>query len=163
MQSLVFLATARVFFLAEKEGFEPSLRFPGLLPEQWSPFGQLVYFSIPTSGGVIHLNKIGGESGIRTHGSCESPVFKTGSLNHSDVSPQAERHQAHQTRVLSYHIRRAMSTVFRKKPGPRGPGPFPVTRKMRARQLWSRRAGSAVPNCWAIYWDLQNTGCFLPL
>ena len=105
----------------------------------------------------------GGESGIRTHGSCESPVFKTGSLNHSDISPQAERHQAHQTRVLSYHIRRAMSTVFRKKPGPRGPGPFPVTRKMRARQLWSRRAGSAVPNCWAIYWDLQNTGCFLPL
>ena len=105
----------------------------------------------------------GGESGIRTHGSFESPVFKTGSLNHSDISPQAERHQAHQTRVLSYHIRRAMSTVFRKKPGPRGPGPFPVTRKMRARQLWSRRAGSAVPNCWAIYWDLQNTGCFLPL
>ena len=29
----------------------------------------------------------GGESGIRTHGSCESPVFKTGSLNHSDISP----------------------------------------------------------------------------
>ena len=29
----------------------------------------------------------GGESGIRTHGSFESPVFKTGSLNHSDISP----------------------------------------------------------------------------
>ena len=29
----------------------------------------------------------GGEGGIRTHGSCESPVFKTGSLNHSDTSP----------------------------------------------------------------------------
>ena len=29
----------------------------------------------------------GGESGIRTHGSCESLVFKTSSLNHSDISP----------------------------------------------------------------------------
>ena len=32
--------------------------------------------------------KGGGESGIRTHGSFESPVFKTGSLNHSDTSPK---------------------------------------------------------------------------
>ena len=31
--------------------------------------------------------KSGGESGIRTHGSFESPVFKTGSLNRSDISP----------------------------------------------------------------------------
>ena len=31
--------------------------------------------------------KGGGESGIRTHGSCESLVFKTSSLNHSDISP----------------------------------------------------------------------------
>ncbi len=30
---------------------------------------------------------VGGESGIRTHGSFESPVFKTGSLNRSDISP----------------------------------------------------------------------------
>ena len=30
---------------------------------------------------------IGGEGGIRTHGSFESPVFKTGSLNRSDTSP----------------------------------------------------------------------------
>ena len=29
----------------------------------------------------------GGESGIRTHGSCESLVFKTSSLNRSDISP----------------------------------------------------------------------------
>ncbi len=29
----------------------------------------------------------GGEGEIRTHGSCESPVFKTGSLNRSDTSP----------------------------------------------------------------------------
>ena len=31
--------------------------------------------------------EMGGESGIRTHGSFESPVFKTGSLNRSDISP----------------------------------------------------------------------------
>ena len=31
---------------------------------------------------------IGGESGIRTHGSRESLVFKTSSLNHSDISPK---------------------------------------------------------------------------
>ena len=29
----------------------------------------------------------GGEGGIRTHGSCESLVFKTSSLNHSDTPP----------------------------------------------------------------------------
>ena len=31
--------------------------------------------------------RYGGEGGIRTHGSCESLVFKTSSLNHSDTSP----------------------------------------------------------------------------
>ena len=31
----------------------------------------------------------GGEGGIRTHGSCESLVFKTSSLNHSDTSPSS--------------------------------------------------------------------------
>ena len=38
--------------------------------------------------------KGGGESGIRTHGSCESPVFKTGSLNHSDISPHRFQSEA---------------------------------------------------------------------
>ena len=33
------------------------------------------------------LKRYGGEGGIRTHGSCESLVFKTSSLNHSDTSP----------------------------------------------------------------------------
>ena len=41
-------------------------------------------------GNITHSvvgEKGGGESGIRTHGSCESLVFKTSSLNHSDISP----------------------------------------------------------------------------
>ena len=42
----------------------------------------------------------GGESGIRTHGSCESPVFRTGSLNHSDISPNRLPAQMQE---LSYH------------------------------------------------------------
>ena len=33
------------------------------------------------------LKKVGGEGGIRTHGSFESLVFKTSSLNRSDTSP----------------------------------------------------------------------------
>ena len=40
----------------------------------------------------------GGESGIRTHGPFGSPVFKTGSLNHSDISPNLETVQ---TQALS--------------------------------------------------------------
>ena len=65
-------------------------------PLAGAPLHQLEYFStvrrLPTvcffrifSYG---FRKSGGESGIRTHGSQnESPVFKTGSLNHSDISP----------------------------------------------------------------------------
>ena len=36
---------------------------------------------------LLPKRKDGGEGGIRTHGSLESPVFKTGSLNRSDTSP----------------------------------------------------------------------------
>ena len=42
----------------------------------------------------------GGEGGIRTHGPCGSPVFKTGSLNHSDISPHETIAQMQE---LSYH------------------------------------------------------------
>ena len=50
----------------------------------------------------------GGESGIRTHGSFESPVFKTGSLNHSDISPRPISDQMQQ---LYYHIKAQLSTA----------------------------------------------------
>ena len=36
---------------------------------------------------TFNSHLLGGEDGIRTHGSNESPVFKTGSLNRSDTSP----------------------------------------------------------------------------
>ena len=52
--------------------------------------------------------KSGGESGIRTHGSFESPVFKTGSLNHSDISPRPISDQMQQ---LYYHIKARLSTA----------------------------------------------------
>ena len=39
-------------------------------------------------GTSAHYKKGGGESGIRTHGRCDTPpVFKTGSFNRSDISP----------------------------------------------------------------------------
>ena len=49
------------------------------------------------------LLEVGGEEGIRTLGSDESPVFKTGSLNHSDTSPS--------TRLL-YLFSPSLSTLF---------------------------------------------------
>ena len=52
---------------------------------------------------VLTLKKCGGEEGIRTLGSFESPVFKTGSLNRSDTSP-------FQGRLLSYHFFEPLST-----------------------------------------------------
>ena len=72
------------FSLAEMEGFEPSRHFRTLLPEQGSPFTTWVHLQ----GLRITVGGVGGEDGIRTHGSDESPVFKTGSLNRSDTSPR---------------------------------------------------------------------------
>ena len=46
---------------------------------------------------------VGGEDGIRTHGSDESPVFKTGSLNHSDTSPGLAGFFDSQTSKASTH------------------------------------------------------------
>ena len=64
-------------------------------PLAGAPRHQLEYFSvswhpIPVKSDVhcaIVWKDVGGEGGIRTHGSFESPVFKTGSLNRSDTSP----------------------------------------------------------------------------
>ena len=48
----------------------------------------LEYFSIGEKSIVRRSGEvIGGGDGIRTHGSCESLVFKTSSLNHSDTPP----------------------------------------------------------------------------
>ncbi len=47
----------------------------------------------PEKGGMrlTSRRRSGGESGIRTHGSFESPDFKAGSLDHSDISPYLVR------------------------------------------------------------------------
>src|SRR2546427_4110882 len=48
-----------------------------------------------------HLLRIGGESGIRTHGRFNpSPVFKTGALNRSAISPIGSRSPG-QRRILA--------------------------------------------------------------
>ena len=75
--------------MAEKEGFEPSRRSSRPTPLAGEPLRPLGYFSMVEKLSVFShaLIKSGGESGIRTHGSFESPVFKTGSINHSDISP----------------------------------------------------------------------------
>ena len=63
-------------------------------PLAGAPRHQLEYFSVwDDSDAVISrivyavFGRCGGEEGIRTLGSFESPVFKTGSLNRSDTSP----------------------------------------------------------------------------
>ncbi len=48
---------------------------------------------------------VGGETEIRTLGSFESLVFKTSSLNHSDISPYRER-------IVLYQISGEMSIPF---------------------------------------------------
>ena len=46
--------------------------------------------------------RYGGEGGIRTHGSCESLVFKTSSLNHSDTSPYPLSYEYYYTTELIF-------------------------------------------------------------
>lgn len=52
------------------------------------PYGGAAGVSVPK---ISHFNNIiadGGRGGIRTHGTVSrTPVFKTGSLNHSDTLP----------------------------------------------------------------------------
>ena len=50
--------------------------------------------------------RYGGEGGIRTHGSCESLVFKTSSLNHSDTSPYLK------LRIIYYQTKHHLSRDF---------------------------------------------------
>ena len=63
-------------------------------PLAGAPRHQLEYFSECVDPGAVIgragypiVRGYGGEEGIRTLGSFESPVFKTGSLNRSDTSP----------------------------------------------------------------------------
>ena len=58
-------------------------------PLAGAPRHQLEYFSTWCRSRLF-IKLDGGESGIRTHGSRESLVFKTSSLNRSDISPYSD-------------------------------------------------------------------------
>ena len=67
-----------VSFWRRRRDLNPRAGYPTYSLSRGAP-SPLGYFSM--------VNIIGGEREIRTPGSFESPVFKTGSLNHSDISP----------------------------------------------------------------------------
>ncbi len=67
---------------AEKPGFEPGLRLSHTTPLAGEPLRPLGYFSMSSK------YESGGERGIRTPGAFgASPVFKTGAINRSAISP----------------------------------------------------------------------------
>ena len=85
----------KAFLLAEKEGFEPSRRSTRPTPLAGEPLRPLGYFS---------RSENGGESGIRTHGPFGSLVFKTSSLNRSDISPFETGRRLDALIILSHEI-----------------------------------------------------------
>ena len=87
--------------VAEKEGFEPSRRFPDLHPQQGRLFGllstspqiKIAYTAklLPTQFICMPthiLKKVEERVGFEPTDARTSPVFKTGSFNRSDISPQ---------------------------------------------------------------------------
>ena len=73
----------KAFLLARKEGFEPSRRFyPAYSLSRGAPSATWV---LPQ----IHMCflKMAERVGFEPTETCASPVFKTGSFNHSDISP----------------------------------------------------------------------------
>ena len=79
-----------VFVLAEKEGFEPSLRSSRTTPLAGEPLRPLGYFSKPKE--IDFAEPAPQEKWRRERDSnprplAESLVFKTSSINHSDISP----------------------------------------------------------------------------
>ena len=80
----------RSFFVAEKEGFEPSRQSPQPTPlagepltATWVLLHSMLLFGMPKSS-VWRRER---DSNPRCLAA--SPVFKTGSINHSDISPDA--------------------------------------------------------------------------
>ena len=92
----------KAFLLAEKEGFEPSRRSTRPTPLAGEPLRPLGYFSRSELIGPSQEN--GGESGIRTHGPFGSLVFKTSSLNRSDISPFETGRRLDALIILSHEI-----------------------------------------------------------
>ena len=73
----------KAFSLARKEGFEPSRRFyPAYSLSRGAPSATWVLPQIH-----MNLQKVAERVGFEPTETCASPVFKTGSFNHSDISP----------------------------------------------------------------------------
>ena len=77
------------FVLAEKEGFEPSLRSSRTTPLAGEPLRPLGYFSKPKEYTTVRADsdKWRRERDSNPRPLAESLVFKTSSINHSDISP----------------------------------------------------------------------------
>ena len=85
----------KAFLLAQKEGFEPSRRFyPAYSLSRGAPSATWVLLRVHDSlvGGKRCAKKLtkklAERVGFEPTGTCAPPVFKTGSFNHSDISPQ---------------------------------------------------------------------------
>ena len=77
-----------VLSLAEKEGFEPSRRLSQPTPLAGEPLRPLGYFSKPKNAfSILPVEKMAERVGFEPTDACTSPVFKTGSFDHSDISP----------------------------------------------------------------------------
>ena len=77
----------RVCALARKEGFEPSRRFyPAYSLSRGAPSATWVLPRIQ-----MQFEKLAERVGFEPTGTCAPPVFKTGSFNHSDISPLRRR------------------------------------------------------------------------
>ena len=75
-------------FLAQKEGFEPSRAFYTPTPLAGEPLRPLGYFCmVENNHNIADLKRLAERVGFEPTDACTSPVFKTGSLNRSDISP----------------------------------------------------------------------------
>ena len=80
---VLYLRINKALSLARKEGFEPSRRFyPAYSLSRGAPSASWV---LPQVDGVYE--KMAERVGFEPTETCASPVFKTGSFNHSDISP----------------------------------------------------------------------------
>ena len=78
-----------LFFWRRRRDSNPRVAFDTAYALSRGASSPLEYFSmVAFIRTILFLGKAGGEDGIRTHGSYETPVFRTGSLDRSDTSPR---------------------------------------------------------------------------
>ena len=87
----------KAFLLARKEGFEPSRRFyPAYSLSRGAPSATWV---LPR----ISFLSLAERVGFEPTGTCAPPVFKTGSFNHSDISPLRRRRLLNTLNIIAYN------------------------------------------------------------